>query len=183
MDLDKAIKNRTSARRFKDEKPDWRTIIECIDSARFAPVAGNIYSLKFILVDDSEKIQKLAEAAQQDFIIQAKYVVVVCSMPNMTLNSYAERGEKYLRQQAGAGIQNFLLKIEEAGLGACWVGAFVDEQVKKILDIPENVDVEAIFPIGYEVGEKIQREKIELDNILYFDTYGNRKMGSPKRVD
>ncbi|HJX50715.1 MAG TPA: nitroreductase family protein, partial [Candidatus Nanoarchaeia archaeon] len=67
MELDKAIQGRKSVRHFADKKPDWRDVIECVEAARFAPMAGNAYSLRFIIVDDKEKIQKIAEAAQQPF--------------------------------------------------------------------------------------------------------------------
>ncbi len=180
MQLDKTIQSRHSVRKFKSKKPDWRDIIECIDAARYAPIAGGIYSLKFILVDDKEKIQKIAKASQQDFIATAHYVVVACTNPTRTINSYGERGKRYCKQQAGAGIQNFLLKIEELGLSACWVGAFVDDQIKSILKIPADVDVEAIFPIGYEFEKKrTQKMKIEVDRILYFNEYKNKKMKKP----
>ena len=56
MDLTKAIQSRRSVRKFKDKKPNWRDIIECIDSMRYAPMAGNNFTLKFILVTDEEKI-------------------------------------------------------------------------------------------------------------------------------
>ena len=48
MDLDKAIKSRKSVRHFADKKPNWRDIIECIDAARFAPMAGNLFPLKYM---------------------------------------------------------------------------------------------------------------------------------------
>ena len=144
MELNRAIQSRKSVRKFKDKKPDWRNIIECIDAARYAPMAGNNFTLKFIFVDDKEKINKLADAAQQSFISQVKYVVVVCSNPSRTENAYDNRGEIYCRQQAGAAIENFLLKIEEMGLSTCWVGAFVDRMVKEILKIPENIKSETM---------------------------------------
>ena len=184
MQLDKAIQSRKSVRKFKTKKPDWRDIIECIDSARYAPMAGGMYSLKFILVDDKKTIQKLADAAQQQFVSQAQYVVVVCTNPSRTINSYDERGEMYCRQQAGAAIENFLLKIEEAGLSTCWVGAFVDKLVKQSLKIPENINVEAMFPIGYEYQKSYTRKaKIDIDRILYFNKYGNKKMKKIKTLD
>ncbi|VVB83282.1 Coenzyme F420:L-glutamate ligase [uncultured archaeon] len=177
MELDKAIQNRRSVRKFSKKKPNWRTIIECIDSARFVPMAGNNYTVKFIVVDDEDKIQKLSESCQQDFIADAKYVVVVCSNPSRPINEYGDAGKIYSRQQAGAAIQNFLLKITESGLSTCWVGYFVEEQIKKILDIPKGVEVEALFPIGYEVEKpRTRRAKIDLNRILYFDSYGNSKM-------
>ncbi len=178
MELDKAITSRKSVKKFSKKKPDWRKIIEAIDMARYAPMAGNFFSLKFILVSDKEKIQKLSEASQQEFVADAQYVVVVCSALSRTLNAYEERSESYLKQQAGAGIQNFLLKLEDLKLSTCWIGHFVDEQVKKILKIPKEINVEAFFPIGYEseITKTKQKRKIELDRILYFEEYGKSRM-------
>lgn len=183
MELNKAIQSRRSTKKFKEKKPDWRKIIECIDSARYAPIAGRNYTLKFILVSDTAKINKIAEACQQDFISQAKFVVVVCSNPSRTVNAYGKKGEIYCRQQAGAGIQNFLLKIQEAKLATCWVGAFVEEQIKRVLKIPAGVNVEAVFPIGYEMGKQRKKTKIDLDRILYFNQYGNTKLKSPRKLE
>lgn len=178
MRLDKAIKSRKSVRKFSDKKPDWRDIIEAIDTARYAPMSGGNYSLKFILVDEASKINKIAESSQQDFISQAKYVVVVCSNPSRTKNAFGnEAGTKYAHQQAGAAIQNFLLKIEEQKLSTCWIGHFVESQVKKILKIPKEVDVEAIFPIGFDSEKKKSKKSpIETDNVLRFNDYETNKM-------
>ena len=149
MQLDEAVKTRKSVRRFSDKKPDWRKIIKAIDLARFAPMAGNLFSLKFILVQDKDKIEKLKEACQQDFV-STHYVVVVVSDDEKVKRSYGDLGEKFAREQAGAAIENFLLGLNEQGLATCWVGYFVESQVKKILSIPDNFTVEALFPIGYE---------------------------------
>ena len=184
MDLGKAITSRHSVRKFSTKKPDWREIIECIDSARYAPTAGGNFTLKFILVDEKEKINELAEAAQQDFISKAHYVVAVCSIPGRLVNAYGPQGDVYARQQAGASIQNFLLKIQESGLSTCWVGYFTEEKVKGILDIPNNANVEAIFPIGFEFEKKKTRKApIDLDNILYFNKYGKDKMRKNNKVE
>jgi len=184
MQLDKAIKTRKSVRKFKSKKPSWRTIIECIDATRYAPMAGENFTLKFILVKDPEKIRKLADASQQDFIAEAHYVLVVCSKISRTVNAYGLRGKRYCRQQAGAAIQNFLLRIQEEGLSTCWIGHFVDDIVRDVLQIPDEINVEALLPIGYEFKEKSTRHsKIDLDAVLYFDEYKNKKMKKPKKID
>ena len=184
MELDKIIKSRRSVRKFKDKKPNWRDILDCIDSMRYTPMAGGNFTLKFILVDDKEKIEKLAAAAQQDFINQAKYVLVICSDPFRTVNAYEKRGEIYCKQQAGAAIQTFLLKISEVGLATCWIGHFIDEQVKRVLKIPEKINVEAMLPIGYEFRKPVTRKiKADLDTALYFNIYKNKRMKNVRRPE
>lgn len=181
--LDRIIKSRRSVKKFSSKKPDWRTIIECLDAARFAPMAGNNFSLRFILIDDPEKIQQIAEASEQEFIAQAHYVVVFCSDPKRTLTLYQQRGEKYLNQQAGAAIQNFLLKIEENKLNTCWIGHFNDTKIKHLLEIPEDVNIEALFPIGYAYRKPEPKRKIDLNNVLYFNKYKQKKMNPPKKLN
>lgn len=183
MDLDKAIQSRKSAKKFRDKKPDWRDIIECIDTMRYAPMAGGNFSLKFLLTSDKEKISKVAKLAEQDFISKAHYLVVVYSVPSRTTNSFGERGKIYLRQQAGAAIQNFLLKIEEKGLDTCWVGHFNEEKIKKEFSIPDSSNVEAVFPVGYGDKAKKTSKKIDFDRILYFEKHGKKKMKKIKRFD
>ncbi|RKX57151.1 MAG: hypothetical protein DRP29_08770 [Thermodesulfobacteriota bacterium] len=187
MDIDKVIQGRKSVRHFSDKKPNWRDIIECVDATRYAPMAGNSFSLRFIIVDDEKIIQKLAEAAQQPFVGEAKYVVVVCTDPKLTINAYEERGDKYLRQQAGAAIENMLLAIESKNLKTCWVGYFVDSLIKEALKIPTGIEVEGMFPIGIESkkpGSSIRKKnKININNILFFNKWKNKKMKTPRKID
>ncbi len=185
MQLDKAIKERHSVRRFTSRKPNWRDIIEALESARLTPLAGNIPTIKFVVVTDKEEIEQLAEACQQDFVGTVDYVIVVCSDKQQIVRSYDERGIRYARQQAGAAIEHLLLKLVDLGLSTCWVGEFVDEQVKRILHIQEkdNIDIEALFPIGYELGKGKPRVKPSLDQILFFNTWKNKYMSKLKQPE
>ncbi|MEN7982219.1 MAG: nitroreductase family protein [Nanoarchaeota archaeon] len=176
MQLKDAIEKRHSVKKFTNKKPDWRDIIECLDTARYTPMAGNNFTLKFILVDNANSIQKLSEAAQQPFISDTQYVVVICSNPKRTISLYKERGKIYSRQQAGAAIQNILLAITEKKLATCWIGHFIESQIKRELKIPNEINIEAMLPIGYEFGKTRRREKIDLNGILYFKNWGNKRM-------
>lgn len=179
MSIDNLIKSRKSVRDFKNKKPDWRDIIEAIDFARFAPSAGNNFTLKFILVSNKEKIQKIADSAEQSFIATANYVLVVYSDPTRLINLFKERGKIYSRQQAGAAIENFWLSLVDRGLSTCWVGHFDDEMIKRLLKIPDKMELEAVFPIGYDSGKTKRKNKIDLDRTLYFDAHGTKKMKTP----
>jgi nitroreductase len=182
MNIDKIIQKRQSIRKFSKKKPDWRNIIEAVSAARYAPMAGNIFNLKFIIVDDKEKINKIAEYCQQDFVKLAQYIVVVCSNSNIIKSSFHEDSEKYTKQQSGAAIQNFILKLEDFGLSTCWIGLFNNELLKKELKIPEKISIEAVFPIGYaDQNEKTRKKrKIDMDSVLFFNKFDNKKMKEPR---
>lgn len=177
MQLDKAIETRRSIKKFTSKKPDWRNIVQAIDSTRYAPKAGGNFTSKFIIIDNLKHIQEITKSCQQAFVGEAQYIVVVCSDPSRIINLFGKKGKDYVKQQSGAAIQNFLLKINELGLGACWVGHFDENTIKRILKIPEEIDVEAIMPIGYAgKNQPLRKSKIDLDNILYFDKYKQKKM-------
>ncbi len=180
MELEEAIKKRKSVRNFSVKKPSWRDIIQAIDYARFAPMAGNIYSVKFIFVSDREKIDKIAEACQQEFVGKVHYLVVVVSDRENVKKNYDFYDKQFGAQQSGAAIQNFLLGITEKGLSTCWVGFFVEDQIKRTLSIPEKMCVEAVFPIGIEhqFMKGRSKTKIDLDSILFFNKYGKKNLDS-----
>ena len=56
-----------------------------------------------------------------------------------------------------------------------------------MLEIPDKMKIEAFFPIGYESkakGHKSKmRQRIELDSILFFEKYGNKKMRRIRKIE
>jgi len=180
MDFERVVRERKSVRKYSTKKPELKKILQAIELASLAPAAGNQNILKYILVDDKKIIEELSIASQQKFISQANYVIVLVSNPEILVRSYNERGEKYSYQQSGAAIQNLLLAITNYDLVSCWIGYFYDDKVKRVLDIPEKLNVEGIFPIGLKVPGKneIQKKKPELDSILFFNKYNNKEYKS-----
>ncbi len=177
MEVEEVIKKRQSIRNYSHETPDWRKIVMAIDAARYAPSAGNMQRLKFILVKDVDKLKIISEACQQDFVGTVKYIVVAVANDKDLIDCYAEKGIVYAREQAGAAIQNFLLELTNLGLATCWIGYFVEDQIKRALTIPEGCLVEGVFPIGLETKVPTKRkDNPDLEKCIYFDKYGNRFM-------
>jgi nitroreductase len=183
MQLKEAIQARQSIKKFSDRRADWRKIIHAIDSARYAPMAGNNFSLRFILVGDEKKIEQIKEATQQEFV-KTPYLIVVVSDDEKVKQLYDERGKGYAKQQAGAAIQNVLLSLTDFGIDSCWVGHFYEEKIKNTLDISEKMSVEAVIPVGFrsKAYGHSKAKKTELDNVLFFDKWKNKKMSEEFRV-
>ena len=150
MPILEIIKNRRSVREFqKKEIPD-EIIDKLIEALIWAPSAGNLQSRKFYFVFNQEMKKKLAEAALgQNFIVEAPLVIIGCTDDKITWR-YGERGKNlYSICDVSASIQNMILLVHEQGLGTCWIGAFDEKEVIKILNLAENLRPIAIVPVGY----------------------------------
>jgi len=184
MDFDKTLKTRASIRNYSDKKIKYNQIIDVIEAANLAPSPGNLSILKFIIIEDKEKIEKIAQACQQPFVKTAPVIIAVCSEPKKIDIMYDKRADKYIKQHAGAAIENFLLKITDMKLASCWVGAFSELTIKNALKIPDNVTIEAILPIAYQskIDKTKQKLKTNLGSIIYFEEYKNKYQKKPKRI-
>jgi nitroreductase len=147
------IKNRRSVRDFTNEEIPGSAVEALVDALRWAPSAGNLQSRKFYFVFNEDVKKKLAQTGlKQDFvsfIARAPLVIVACA-DHQLASRYGERGiHLYCIQDTAASVQNLLLAAHELGLGTCWVGAFKEEKVREILNLPENLIPVAIVPVGY----------------------------------
>lgn len=176
MNVFEAIFGRRSVRKFKKEEIDERLVGLMLFCATQAPSAGNTQDWVFIVVKDEEIKRKLAKAAlDQDFIVEAPVVVVVCSDLKKISLRFEERGERlYSVQGTAAAIQNMMLAAYALGLGSCWVGAFDEEEVKFILELPENIRPLAIIPIGYPDEKPEAPPRIPFENLTYLDKFGGK---------
>jgi nitroreductase len=177
MNFEKILKKRASIKQYSDKNVKIDAVIDCIEAANLAPSPGNLQLLNYIIIEDKEKINELANASQQEFIKSAKVLVVICSLPKAAKEMYFERAESYLKHHVGAAVENFLLKIARLKLAACWVGAFSDVTVKNLLKIPEDAQVEVIIPIGHQhkLSREEQKKKPSLENVIYFEKWANKE--------
>lgn len=184
MDFDKVIKQRASIRNYSDKKVDSDKVMKAIEAANLAPSPGNLSILKFIMINDKEKIIKIAQACQQPFVGVAPVLIVVCSNAKSIEKIYDERADKYVKQHAGAAIENFLLKITDMKMASCWIGAFSDISVKNILKIPEEINIEAILPIAdiAKIAKIKQKSKPELINTIFFEEWKNKYQNAIKKT-
>lgn len=164
MDVLEAILKRRSIRKFKNKEIEREKIEKLKEALIWAPSAGNLQARKFYFVFNEKKKKELARAAlNQDFISQAPLVIVGCCDLEK-ISWYGERGKNlYTICDVSAAIENLMLVAVEEGLGTCWLGAFDEEKVFEILNLPKNEKPIVIVPVGYlkETPEPPEREPKE----------------------
>jgi len=167
------FKSRRSIRSFKSEDIPNEYIKKILEAARWAPSAGNIQPWEFIVIRNPETKREIARAAlNQTFIEEAPVVIVVCADESRSGWAYGSRGASlYCIQDTAAATENMLLAACALGLGACWVGAFREDEVKRILKVPGGLRPVAIVPIGYPAERPNPPPKRPLEEVVHYESF------------
>ena len=176
MDTIECIYTRRSIRKYKDIPIEWELVGRIVEAGSLAPTAGNIQDFRFIVVQDETKRKQLAEACLQQYWMEsAPTIIVACAEIKRAKLFYGVRGERlYTIQNVATAMENMLLAAHNFGLGACWVGAFDENMVKRICGIPDYARAHAIMTLGHPDEQPPKPQQYKLENLFYFEKYNNR---------
>ena len=154
-DLLNTIQSRRSIRKYSQDQIPEKDLQEILKTGFSAPSAGNRQPWRVVVVKDRNRINEIATAAfGQLFIGEASIVLVICAVPYESAERYSERGATlYALQDTAALTQNLLLASHILGYAACWIGAFNEDEVRGILNIPPVMRPVSLIPIGHLEGE------------------------------
>ena len=163
-----AIKMRRSIRHYKDKPVEEEKLDKVLEAGRLAPSAGNLQEWKFVVVRDKGTREKLAIAANSRFIKEAPVVIVACAT---ITDCILKSGQLTYPIDVAIAVDHITLKAVEEGLGTCWVGGFDEEEVKKILDIPDNIRVVTLLTIGYPKYVPGARKRKRIKEIVVYEKW------------
>jgi len=169
MDVLATISQRRSVRAYKAVEVEEEKLKKILEAARLSPSASNRQDWKFIGIRNKETKKKLAKAAfGQSFIGEAPTVIAACATEPMGVMAC---GQPTYTVDVSIACAFMILQAYELGLGTCWIGAFQEDEVKKILEIPKSVRVVAMIPLGYPDEDPSQRSRKGLDQIICYEKF------------
>lgn len=102
-----------------------------------------------VMVIETDIRDELAGAALgQSPVREAPASIIIAADYDRTAQRYRDRAVRYVHMEAGHAGQNICLQAISCGLGTVIIGAFHDDQVKAVLDLPGNLDPLTIIPVG-----------------------------------
>jgi len=178
LTLEEALAKRRSVREFSDTPLTLAELGQLLWAAqgmthpaglRTAPSAGALYPLEVYavtregvyhyqpqghqtIVHVQGNVQPALHAAalRQDPVLKAPAVIVIAAVYAHTAQKYgAERSPRYVHLEAGHAAQNVLLQAVALNLGAVPIGAFEDDKVKQVLELPSDQQPLYLIPVGH----------------------------------
>jgi F420 biosynthesis protein FbiB-like protein len=197
-----AIRNRRSIKNFLPEEVPREVLRRVLEAVIWAPSAHNAQPWRFIVVTDHNLKHRLAEAMAEEWdkdlredgisreerersteasirqFTQPPVIIIPClSMEDMNTYRDERRGKaEYLMavQSVSASVQNLLLASHAEGLGTCWFCAplFCQERVREVLEVPENVDPQALITLGYLAEKPEAPPRRPMKSVVYKNQWG-----------
>ncbi|AOR25064.1 nitroreductase family protein [Clostridium taeniosporum] len=177
----KEIENRRSIRKYKDQVVEKDKIQKMLESAMLAPSGSNTQPWDFIVITSKETKEKLAKANHNQEWMTKAPVMIACiadissrikDTRGICLNEQSPEFElKQIIRDTAIAIEHMVLQAEHLGLGTCWTAWFTQDEIRPILNIPNDKFVVCILTVGYADENPKQRPRKSLDKIVHYEKW------------
>jgi len=175
MEFSEVIKLRHSCRNYSNEEIDSEILQEILDAGKFAPSAQNRQPWRYIIIKDKELIKKVAFhsiVSSINFFVKEAPVIIVAL--GDTDSSLRFNGQEYYLVDVAISFQQMMLAAWNRGIGSCWLAAFDEEQLRKLLDIHPKYRIVGLSPFGYP------KDKNTYSKIVSFFAGSNKRKNDTK---
>ena len=187
MDVYEAVISRRSIRRFKDVAVSYDVLEKCVNAARLAPTGRNRQLCEYIIIDDEQLLPKVFDSITT-WAGQARPLggppsghrpkAYIITLINSALEAELGGIRRIAIYDVGMAVENMILVALEQGIGSCPILSFRQNELKQILNIPDNYEIALVLALGYPDESPV----LEISNgaIEYWtDSQGTRHV--PKR--
>ena len=165
------IRERGSVRRYEDRSIPEDVLGQVLEAARLAQSAANRQPWEFVVIQKRDMKKKLASVSEM-FVGEAAVAIVCVAHPENC--GHVGSLDSFLVDVAIA-VENMALVSWELGLGSCWIGAYDEDKVKQLLEIPESLRVVSLLSLGYPAekpaSQAIRQRRKPLAQIIHYERY------------
>lgn len=168
MNVEQAIKERRSVRRYTPIVPDRDVLKEVLEAACLAPTACNKQPFKILCVTEPSTLAKLKNSYAREWITTAQCVIVVVANHTQSWHRPSD-GKDHADIDAAIAADHITLRATELGLGTCWVCNFDAAMVHKDLRLTPDEEAVILIPIGYaddEAKPKVRKRDEEVYSFI-----------------
>ncbi|MDO8556773.1 MAG: nitroreductase family protein [Nanoarchaeota archaeon] len=149
----------TQCSSFKDKAVPTDVLFDLIKTATAAPHPADVFPTEFIVVRDPAKKKLLAEQCpKQSWIEHAPCLIAVCTDYTKIKTLYSDRADLYGKQSSAVASYALLLQAQESKLAGCWIRAFNDKAVARIVETKKTPEI--ILVLGYPKDKQKQKDDL-----------------------
>jgi len=169
MDFFQTVHARQSVRAYQAKPVEANHLEAILSAANQSPSAGNLQAYEIVVVRDAATIQMLTNACfNQGFIAQAPLLLVFCADAPRSAAKYGPAGEQlFAVQDATIATAYAQLAATALGLATCWIGAFREADIAKLLNLRTGLRPIAMLPLGWPAESPPRTPRRELSDLAH----------------
>jgi len=176
MKFSELIKIRQSNRAYQSKAVEREKIETVLDAGRLSPSANNAQGWTFVVVDDAELRNRVANAMYRmggAFVQQAPVVIAVVAEKPLFMSRFgaAMRKIDFASLDMGIAAAHICLQAADIGLGTCMLESFNEAEVKKVLNIPNNRRVALMITLGYSADNQREKKRKKFEEVVKWNGY------------
>jgi len=116
-----------------------------------------------------------------DHMNEAPVILLACSAKEYPTWAQAQNHRGSTATVHGSiypAVQNILLACRAYGIGSVLTTThfFFEDELKKKVGVPDSMEIAALLPMGYPRGKLGKTTRKPVDEVLYWDHWGNKKV-------
>lgn len=177
MEFSELVKHRQSDRKYSDKPVEKEKILKCIETVRLSPSASNSQPWKFIIIDEPDLKNQIADCAaslgMNKFTLQSPVIIALVQeqMNILTLLGSKIKKKDFSLLDIGIAVNQFCLQAADLGLGTCIIGWFDEPRVKKLLHIDRTKRVQLLIALGYSEAQNRKKVRKPIDEMCSWNKY------------
>lgn len=158
---------RYSVRGYLNQEIEKDKLLQILEAGRIAPSAVNFQPLHVYVLEKKEDKEKIYEVYNRDWFREAPVILVICGDHAKSWNR--KDGKDHCDIDAAIAIDHMTLAATELGIGSCWICAFDAKRCHEILQLPQNMEVITLLPLGYSKNDAIpEKKRKSLEELVTF---------------
>lgn len=158
MGLYQTVTKRRAIRRFKNITVAYDILERCVNAARLAPTGLNRQLCEYIIVDDEQRLPQVFDnlaswagqpAAKTAPPLEHRPKAYIITLINSWLEAEFGVTRRVTIYEVGMAAENMMLVALEQGIGACPMLSFKQDELRQILNIPDNYEIALVLALGY----------------------------------
>jgi len=161
------ITSRRTIRKYTQKDIPEEVLSRCVDAARLSPSGANRQPLKYVIVDDQKLLAEVFSTLSWAGYLP-DYQPSEEEMPRAHIVILLDKSiRKSSGHDAGIAAMSISMVAYDEGLGSCILGAVDREKLKKILNIPDSLEIVLVVALGYPAENPVV-DKIKDGDIRYW---------------
>ena len=168
VNVREAIRARRTIRKYQQERIPLKVLEELVDGARLAPAATNRQPIEYLVVEDPALLEPVFGTLSWAGYIKPHGTPKEGEKPVAYIVFLVRRefDDVLAKYDIGAAAQNILLGALEYGIGGCIIGSVKRDELRKILQIPEEYVIDCVISLGYAAEKSVAED--ERGSIKYY---------------